>query len=171
MHCPLTQKNIHMKERNIQFQYFIYESPEELPDEDLALLTLARKTVSKAYAPYSGFRVGAAVLLEGGEMLAGTNYENAAYPLGACAERNVLAAAHAQHPDKAVLAIAIAVQNDKMEILEPAAPCGGCRQNILETERKNNHHIRIIMHGESGPVYVVEKGADLLPLAFDETYL
>ncbi len=160
-----------MKERSIQFKYFLYESPEELPDEDLALLTLARKALENAYAPYSGFKVGAAVLLEGGEMLAGTNYENAAYPLGTCAEKAVLAAANAQYPGKAVLAIAIAVQNDKQEIVEPAAPCGGCRQNILETERKNKRPIRIIMQGHSGPVYVVEKGLDLLPLAFNETYL
>lgn len=160
-----------MKEKSIQFHFLEFEGPEELPDEDLALLTLAKKVAKNAYAPYSGFRVGAAVLLEDGQMLASTNYENASYPLGTCAERSVLAAAHAQHPDKKVLAMAIAVQNDSMEIVQPAAPCGGCRQNILETERKNHQPMRVIMHGETGPVYVVEKGADLLPLAFDETYL
>lgn len=160
-----------MEEKSILCKYFIYDDPDELTDGDRVLLLAARKMVEGAYAPYSGFSVGAALRLMDGTILGGSNYENASYPLGLCAEKAVLAAAHAQHPGKAVQALAVVVRNAQREILQPAAPCGGCRQVILETERKNNCPIRILMQGESGSVHVVSSARDLLPLAFNETFL
>ncbi len=160
-----------MESRSVAFTYTVYQEPDSLPDDDLALLVLARRTMEHAWAPYSGFRVGAAVRLADGTMLAGANYENASYPLSLCAEKAVLAAAHAQHPNLPVVALAVVVANSKRKVYQPAAPCGGCRQVILETERKNKTPIRIIMQGDSGPIYVVEKGSELLPLAFDDSWL
>ncbi len=149
----------------------IYDTPDELDSGDQALLALARKTRGDAYAPYSRFKVGAAVLMENGEMLSATNYENASYPLTICAEQAVLAASSSRFPGVPVLAIAITVINSNQEIVHPAAPCGACRQVIYETERKNNTPIRVILQGEKGPVYVIAHSGDLLPLAFDESFL
>ncbi|MFQ5447267.1 MAG: cytidine deaminase [Saprospiraceae bacterium] len=160
-----------MRKQLFQCPVTVFDKQEELGKDDRALLTLARNTLENAYAPYSGFKVGAAVLLENGEMLSGTNYENASYPLTICAEQSVLAAASSQFPGVAVRALAISVKNVKQVIEHPAAPCGACRQIIYETERKNDTSIRIILQGEKGPVYVIGRGRDLLPLAFDETYL
>jgi cytidine deaminase len=160
-----------MQKHTIQTAFTSYASPEELPDEDLALLTMAKKSLENAYAPYSKFKVGAAVRLENGQLLGGSNYENASYPLCICAEQAVLAAAANQFPGEAVLALAVTVQNSGKEINKPGAPCGGCRQVICETERKNVQDMRIILQGETGEIFVFEKGSDLLPLAFDGSFL
>jgi cytidine deaminase len=160
-----------MRKQLFECPVTVFDTPEELEKDDRALLALARKTREDAYAPYSGFKVGAAALMENGEMLPGTNYENASYPLTICAEQAVLAAASSRFPGVPVRALAITVKNLKQVIAHPAAPCGACRQVIYETERKNDAAIRVILQGETGPVYLIERGRDLLPLAFDETYL
>lgn len=160
-----------MKEHRLHINFRIYDAPGQLPEPDQRLLELARQSRAGSYSPYSQFKVGAAVLLANGEMLGGSNYENAAYPLCICAEQAVLAAASSRFPGVAVLALAIAVQGPGKVIELPAAPCGGCRQVICETEQKNKQKIRILLQGDTGPVYAFDKGGDLLPLAFDRNFL
>lgn len=160
-----------MKEFNLSTVFYIYDPAEELPVPDRELLSLARQSLANSYSPYSNFKVGAAVRLGNGEMLGGSNYENASYPMCICAEQSVLAAAASRYPGEKVTAIAVTIKNPKKVIGQPAAPCGACRQVICETERKNGQTMRVILQGETGPVYVFDKGLDLLPLGFDGGFL
>jgi cytidine deaminase len=127
--------------------------------------------VKTAYAPYSEFHVGAAVLLENGEIIAGNNQENAAYPSGLCAERVALFYAGSQYPTIAIKTIAISVKSKNVIISEPLSPCGGCRQVIAEYENKFKKPIRIIMSGEKGQIYIANSIESLLPLMFSKKYL
>ncbi len=160
-----------MKRQTIQIDYTSYDSQEALSEGDRQLLFLAKKSLENSYSPYSNFKVGAAVLLRNGQLLGGSNYENASYPLCICAEQTVITTAANLHPGVAPLALAIAVRNPNQVIDRPGLPCGACRQVICETEVKNNQPIRVILQGEVGPVFIFEKGLDLLPLAFDKTFL
>lgn len=160
-----------MKEHTLSTVFRMYESPEELPDSDRELLGVARQSLLNSYSPYSNFKVGAAVRFSNGEMLGGSNYENASYPMCICAEQSVLAAAASRYPEEKVMAIAVTIRNPRKVIGQPAAPCGACRQVICETERKNGQTMRVILQGETGPVYVFDKGLDLLPLGFDGGFL
>ncbi len=160
-----------MKEHTLQSTFKHYESDTELPAPERELLAHARAALTHSYSPYSNFKVGVALQMANGEMLGGSNYENAAYPLCICAEQSTLAAAASRFPGVAVLAIAIVVKSPHKVVDSPAAPCGGCRQVICETEQRYGQPIRIILQGETGPVYVFDRGADLLPLAFGAGYL
>jgi cytidine deaminase len=160
-----------MKKHTLQIDFSAYTSLEELPENAQLLLTAAKKAMENAYAPYSHFKVGAAVLLRNGEMLSGSNYENASYPLCICAEQTVLTTAANQFPNVPVLAIAVTVKNPRLVIDRPGPPCGACRQVICETEMKYQQDIQVILQGETGPVYIFERGKDLLPMAFDGSYL
>ncbi len=159
-----------MKERVWKAAYQVYESADELPRPDHALLGLARQSLQHSYSPYSNFKVGAAVLLQNGKMVGGANQENASYPLCLCAERVALAAAASQFPGEAVVALAVTVFSQEHLIEKPAAPCGACRQVICETECKHKHDIRILLQGETGEVLVFTTGKDLLPFSFDGSY-
>ncbi len=146
-------------------------SYDELPLPDRQLADAARKAAQKSYAPYSHFNVGAAVSLADGEIVCGSNQENAAYPSGLCAERITLFYAGAQHPDKAVAAMAIAARNINGEVERPISPCGACRQVMLETEIRFSQPMRIILYG-SQMCYIIEGGTkELLPLSFDSDFL
>ncbi|MBK6932629.1 MAG: cytidine deaminase [Saprospirales bacterium] len=160
-----------MKEHILHASFLAYDTAGELPAPDRALLEQARAALEHSYSPYSHFKVGVAIWMANGEIMRGSNYENAAYPLCICAEQAVLAAAASRFPGIAVQALAVVIKGQHRVIDIPAAPCGGCRQVICETERKNNCPIRIVLQGETGPVYVFEKGGDLLPLAFEGSYL
>lgn len=160
-----------MKELTLHTTYKIYDSEAGLPPEDQELLVHARRALENSYSPYSRFKVGVAARLANGEMFGGSNYENASYPLCICAEQSVLASAASRFPGVAIVALAVVVQSPKKAVDKPAAPCGGCRQVICETEQRNKQAIRLILQGETGPVYVFDKGADLLPLAFGADYL
>jgi cytidine deaminase len=160
-----------MRTAVINTSYTIYDSMGEMPEAERQLLELAKASLENSYSPYSNFKVGAAALLKNGELVGGSNYENASYPLCICAEQTVLTTAANRFPNVPVLALAVAVKNPKQRIAIPGAPCGACRQVIHETERKNQQDMRIILQGETGPVYVFEKGLDLLPLAFDGSFL
>jgi cytidine deaminase len=131
----------------------------------------AEKALSSAYAPYSEFRVGATVLLDNGEMINGSNQENAAYPSGLCAERVALFHAKSKYPDSVIEAIAITAKSDHFDINHPVAPCGACRQVIAEVESRQNKEIRIIMKGAKGATHVVNGIRNLLPLMFKEENL
>ena len=149
----------------------VYNSIEELDKPDARLLLKAKEALASAYAPYSNFVVGAAVRLFGGRIVKGANQENASYPIGICAERVALFAAASQYPDLTVTAIAITAKSNTQQLTTPVSPCGACRQAILETEFRYQHPVRIIMHGETGPVYIVESVRTLLPISFDASFL
>jgi cytidine deaminase len=145
-------------------------SPEELSPEEQMVINEALKAASNAYAPYSGFRVGAALLLDKGELVAGNNQENAAYPDGLCAERVAMFAANANHPDSGIemMAVAAMIKDDFLE--EPVYPCGSCRQALLESENRFGKSIRILMFGKN-KILIARSVKDLLPLSFDASFL
>jgi cytidine deaminase len=150
----------------ISFEYLQYPFIDNLPEPLNQLSKLAIEASQKAYAPYSGFKVGAAVLLENGIKVLGNNQENAAYPSGLCAERTALFSANANYPDVNVTAIAIcAFKNGQMSTF-PVAPCGACRQVMLETEIRYNKPITVVLIGQTN-INVIKSAHDLLPLSFN----
>ena len=155
-----------MIKEDFAFSYEVYDSLEELTDADASLLSEARKVTKNAYAPYSHFRVGVIALLENGEIVKGSNQENASFPIGLCAERVMLAAAASMFPDVPIITIAISYNNENGESAHPISPCGICRQSLLEYETKLKHAIRIILGGMQGKVYIIERAGMLLPLSF-----
>ena len=149
----------------------VYESLNDLKDDERVLIDCARKACERAYAPYSKFMVGAAVMLADGKIIEGNNQENAAYPSGLCAERVALFAASAIHNNTPVKMIAVTCKTDTKVITTPVTPCGSCRQVIAEYEDKFNQPIRIIMTGEKGQVYACNGIDQLLPLLFNSKQL
>ena len=152
-------------------QIEVYASASDLKKSDMELLLKAQKAVEAAYAPYSHFYVGAAVLLENGKIIIGNNQENAAYPSSLCAERVAIYQAGAVYPNVPVKAIAVACKAKGLVINKPVTPCGSCRQAISEYENRFSKKIRIIMSGETGEVYVSDSIENLLPLMFSAKYL
>lgn len=142
----------------------------DYPEAKKELLEQAKITALNAYAPYSKYHVGAAVLLEDGTIITGNNQENAAYPSGLCAERTALFYANANYPDKAVKAIAIAAHNKGKYSKDVCTPCGSCRQVLVEVENRYDMPVEIIMYGE-GQIYEVDSIRDLLPLSFGKASL
>ena len=141
---------------------------EELTDEERHLVELAIEATSRSYAPYSHFRVGAAVRLTDGTEVIGCNQENAAYPSGLCAERTALFAAGAQYPDVPVEMLAIAARGTDGQLTEePTGPCGSCRQVIIESETRSHRRMRILLYG-SKYVYVIDGIGQLMPLSFTD---
>lgn len=160
-----------MKEKLLHIALRIYDAKEELSTPDAELLQEAKAALSKSYSPYSKFQVGAAVRLVNGVVLSGANQENAAYSMCLCAERAVLAAAASLHPGVTIESIAITVRNQLKVISEPASPCGACRQVLCETESQHRHPISVILQGETGQIFTLEKAGDLMPLSFDGSFL
>jgi len=154
-----------MKEILLEFKIKIYQSTEELPERSKALLLVARESAGRAYAPYSGYHVGAAVLLENGEVIAGNNQENAAYPSGLCAERTALFYASSKFPGVAVTALAISTLSNGVLPGEFAKPCGSCRQVMAEYEDLSGKPMEIILDGSSA-ITVVDGIDTLLPFRF-----
>jgi len=143
-----------------------YDHESMLADEDRELLEAAREVAKEAYAPYSQFFVGAAVLLENGEIIKGSNQENIAYNSGICAERVAIFAAGANFAGVPVKAIAVTARSENVKLDEPLSPCGACRQVIAEYETRYMNNIRILMAGETGPIHVTSSIKALLPLMF-----
>lgn len=148
-----------------------YPSELKLRLEDQKVLTLAKKHLEYSYSPYSNFKVGTGLLLSNGELIGGSNQENASYPLCLCAERVALAAAASMHPSIPIRTLAVTIQHATKIIGEPAMPCGACRQVICEVEQKQQQAIRVITQGMEGEVYIFESGLSILPLAFDASFL
>lgn len=162
------QKNIQsMKE--VELKTVIQECQmDELSTEDRQLVEQAIEATRRSYAPYSHFRVGAAVRLENDEIVIGCNQENAAYPSGLCAERTALFAAGALYPDVPVKVLAVAARGTDGEMTEePTGPCGSCRQVIIESETRAKHPIRILLYGRRC-VYIIDGIRQLMPLTFSE---
>jgi cytidine deaminase len=153
-------------ERLISIRVEEYGSSEELNHSDRVLLEQATLASQTSYSPYSTFQVGSAVRLSNGEVLQGSNQENAAYPSGLCAERVVLFYAQAKFPDVPVEAIAIYARSGEFKLDKPVTPCGSCRQVMAEYENRHGRKMRVIMGGDDGSVQVVDGIESLLPLMF-----
>lgn len=161
-----------MKENlKLEVNYSVYQNTNDLPEQYQALVVAAKKATHDSYAPYSNFFVGAAILLENGTIVSGSNQENASYPIGLCAERTALSAAASMASHEKIKAIAITARSMHNPVLKPAAPCGICRQAIFEAETKHQQNIEIILTGESGEVYIFSSIKELLPLYFDAGFL
>ena len=161
------------KSRQIQLQLDIteYTRDSDLPIADRQLLFRAREACEDAYAPYSNFRVGAAVLLANGDVVTGSNQENAAFSMCLCAERTALAAAAYLYPNIAPVAIAVTARSFQSVLQVPVPPCGACRQVIAECESRFRKSIRVVMQGEVGVVWKIDSVKEILPLGFDATFL
>ena len=155
-----------MKESKFEFSYEVYTDISELNERDAWLLTEARNITEQAYAPYSKFHVGVVAILENGKTVAGTNQENASYPVGICAERVLLGNAATLYPNISIDTIAISFDSKEVPSDHPISPCGMCRQALLEYEIRTGKPIRLILAGQSGKIYVVKTIKFLLPFAF-----
>ncbi|MEG1025487.1 cytidine deaminase [Flavobacterium plurextorum] len=160
-----------MKEISITSSFTVYESIKEVSEEIQDLMTQAVEIRKKAYAPYSQFRVGAALLLDNGKIVLGSNQENAAYPSGLCAERVAIFHAGSIYPEAKILKIAITAASDTNQTKAPIPPCGSCRQSIAEYEIKQDTPIEIYFMGEIGEVYKSASLKNLLPFMFDKKFL
>lgn len=156
---------------HFSFQYTKYENLEDLPSDFQHLMLKAIEGREKAYAPYSNFLVGVAILLDNGEVIIGNNQENAAYPSGLCAERTAIFYAKANFPDAKILKIALTGKNKDIEKITPLTPCGGCRQSILEYEITQDSPIQIACMGSKSEILVVNSVKDLLPFSFEKKEL
>jgi len=134
--------------------------------EEKDLVNRAKTSLESAYAPYSGFLVGATILLENGEIISGNNQENVAYPSGLCAERVAIFYAGSQFPDVKMKTIAVTAISKKFEITDVISPCGSCRQAIAEYEVKQEENIRILLHHPDDSVLILNSISDLLPFMF-----
>ena len=148
-------------EQEFKFKYLKHNSLESLSEEDRALVVAAQEATERAYAPYSGFRVGAAARLRSGEIVASANVESEVYPAGLCAERNLLFSTVANHPKEIIHTIAITSEPNSRE----CTPCGMCRQSLLDAERRQQSPIRIVMCGGTSAT-VVDSAEALLPFSF-----
>ncbi len=170
LYLCLIQSHCCVKQKKISFQYTEFTSENELSSELKGLAASARKIAKKAYSPYSKFNVGAAILLEDGNVITGNNQENSAYPSGLCAERVALFYANAQYPDVSIKTIAIVAYNNKEETELPVYPCGACRQVIIESQQRFNKPIQLLFIGKKH-IHFVENASHLLPLEFDKDSL
>ena len=152
-------------EKKFEFSYEVFNSIDELDEKDAELLKEARDVTQQAYAPYSNFHVGAAARLSNGEMLTGTNQENASYPVGICAERVLLSTISSLYPDMPIDSMAVSYNSESVKSDHPISPCGMCRQFLQEFEQRVGT-IRLILGGMEGKVYIISSVSQLLPLAF-----
>lgn len=164
-------ESCHMKQSKFEFEYEVYSDISELKEQDAWLLTEARAVTDQAYAPYSNFHVGAVAMLENGEVVAGTNQENASYPVGICAERVLLGSIATLHPKVPVKSIAISFDSDEVKSDHPISPCGMCRQALVEYETRTDKPIRLILSGQEGKVFIIPTASYLLPFAFTKSEL
>ena len=160
-----------MKEIKICTTFLAYNSFNDLPIDIQNLMNQAKEVRKNAYAPYSRFHVGVAILLDNEKVVLGSNQENAAYPSGLCAERVAIFQAGAIYPDAKILKLAITASSVVNPTIVPIPPCGACRQSIAEYEYKQDSPIEIYFMGESGEVYKSDSISNLLPLSFDKKYL
>ena len=155
-----------MTNKEIKIAYIEYESLDQLDSADRKLADAAVEAISLSYAPYSNFNVGAAIMFEDGEILKGSNQENAAYPSGLCAERTALFYASSSRPDTPIKALAIAAGQNGRLCNTPATPCGACRQVMAQYQIKGKRPMAVILVG-ADKIWKFEKVDDLLPLIFD----
>ena len=160
-----------MKEIQIATKLSVFESFEELSNSEKEFMNQAIEIRKKAYAPYSKFQVGAAIVLDNGVVLQGSNQENAAYPSGLCAERVVIFYAGANYPNNKITKLFISATPSDRDSENPIPPCGSCRQSIAEYEIKQDLPIEIYFMGAKGAVYKSNSLKNLLPFMFDKSNL
>ncbi|MDT0689229.1 cytidine deaminase [Salegentibacter sp. F188] len=160
-----------MKSLKITSELEVYDSLDELPREVSVLMQKAFDARDNAYAPYSQFNVGAAILLENDEVVTGSNQENASYPSGLCAERTAFFYAGAKYPGVKMKRVAISAKSLKHVVVAPVSPCGSCRQVMAEYEVNQEENIELYFMGETGKVLKAKSVKDLLPLIFDRSIL
>ena len=160
-----------MKKITITTDFGVFDTIQELPSDIQNLMQEAVTIRQKAYAPYSNFKVGAALLLDNGKIILGSNQENAAFPSGLCAERVAIFQAGAIYPEAKILKMAISAASENSTTSAPIPPCGSCRQSIAEYEIKQNTPIEIYFMGEIGAIYKSDSLKNLLPLLFDKKFL
>ncbi len=160
-----------MKEIKISTSFIVFDDASELSKSDKALFLEAKKACESSYAPYSHFHVGAALLLENGEVIHGNNQENAAYPSGMCAERVAIWKASSMFPNVKIKKLFITATSDNHVVKEPISPCGACRQTIAEYEVNQDTSIEVFFGGEEGKIIKSNSLSDLLPLGFDKSLL
>ena len=160
-----------MKPFNVTSNFEVYDAVEELPEAIQDLMKEAVLARDNAYAPYSQFKVGAALALDNNEVVTGSNQENASYPSGLCAERTAIYYAGARYPESQIENIAISAKSMKHKVEAPVPPCGACRQALVEYEVKQEAEIAVYFMGESGKVMKANSIKDLLPLIFDNSAL
>lgn len=158
--------------KEIRKQICILKKDEqELSSDELELLKAAKEATFRSYSAYSHFSVGAALRLDNGQIVTGSNQENCAYPSGLCAERTAVFYANANYPDNAVTHLCIAARDTRGEFTPlPVAPCGACRQVLVESEHRYSHPIQIMLYGTEGS-YFINSAEDLLPVSFDASFL
>jgi cytidine deaminase len=155
----------------IELDYIIYPDVEHLSSMDKELVQSARLLTEKAYAPYSLFKVAAIARMTDNQFVHGTNQENASYPIGLCAERVLLAAVSSICPDTAIETMAITYASDAVDDTKPVAPCGICRQSLVEFESRFSRPLRLLLTGKTGQVFEIHSASDLLPFAFKSVNL
>lgn len=160
-----------MQKQQITITYNRIDRLSDLPAADLELVQLAIDNLKNAYAPYSKFYVSSALRLENGEIIKGTNQENASYPLCLCGERVAIFAAQANFPDQLIKSVAITARTEEGAIAKAVAPCGACRQTLLEVSRRQNHPIRLILNNGGEKSVIMEDARELLPLSFHAGFL
>ncbi len=160
-----------MLEKQIAITYQEFLSLDELNEQDNNLCLASKKALLNAHAPYSEFKVGAALLLESGKIVYGSNQENVAYPSGLCAERVAFFSAAANYPDDKILSVAITAHTEKFEINSAITPCGGCLQVMVEYEKKQNSDIKVILFAAKSNVVMLKNVKSLLPFLFFESRL
>lgn len=160
-----------MKDIKIESTLTVYDNFNELPSDIASLMQKAIEARKKAYAPYSNFCVGAAILLDNNQVVTGNNQENASYPSGLCAERTAIYYAGSQYPDAKIVKMALTAGSLINQTITPIPPCGACRQAISEYEVKQESPIEIYFMGETGKVVKSNSLANLLPLGFDKSVL
>ena len=160
-----------MKEVKIVSKLYVFDSLEETPKDIQGLMQNAIEARDNAYAPYSRFHVGTSLLLDNGEVISGSNQENASYPSGLCAERTAIFYAGAKFPKAKIVKMAITAASQNQKTSAPIPPCGACRQSIAEYETKQDQAIEIYFMGEVGKVMKSNSLANLLPFGFDSSNL
>ncbi|WP_256011572.1 cytidine deaminase [Desertivirga xinjiangensis] len=158
-------------EKTLSIAFHIYNTIAELGPEDKQLCLEAEKALNSSYSPYSGFRVGAAILLESGKIIHGSNQENAAFPSGLCAERAALFNFGSNYPNEKITHIAITSYTDKFVVENPVTPCGACLQVLAEYERKQVSEIEVLLYCLNGAVWKIKGAKAFLPFLFFENRL
>lgn len=152
------------KEIKISFQHF--SNWKDLPISDQVLVEKSFEAGANAYAPYSKFKVGAAVRLENGVIVTGSNQENIAYPSGLCAERVALFSIGANYPNVKIETLCVIAKGDLIPKDRIVSPCGSCRQVMVESEMRQEKPYRVILVSQNDEVVLFDSATELLPLIF-----
>ena len=158
-------------EKELRIRYQIIASKDLLSDVERKLFEAAYEVRKNAYAPYSNFYVGCALLLENGEIVTGSNQENAAYPSGLCAERTAIFWTSANYPNQKIKKIFVIGGPNEGNSTVAIPPCGACRQSILEYEAKQEETMEVYFTSVNGEIFKTNSIRDLLPFSFDKSYL